>query len=222
MFGKNLAKVREEILNVSQTALAKKLGTTQVLLSRLENGLGGDIKTILSVVSYLSAQGYPSYLLFVKKFKIELFVKGKRHKQAKGSDILLVQFGNRLKQIRSELVKINIAEFAKELGATTRLYGRLEEGIGGNIHIVFSIIDSLNIRGYKGEYLFAEPFKLNNFYNETPQQTLVKEFYAALDDLKKLKKELDEEMEKQKMQLDEKMEKLISAAKNMYMNNPKL
>ena len=52
-FGKRVQAVRENILKMNQSELAEKINTSQVLLSRLENGIGGSINVVFDLVNYL-------------------------------------------------------------------------------------------------------------------------------------------------------------------------
>ena len=40
-FGRRVQMIRENVLKMNQSELAEKINTTQVLLSRLERGIGG-------------------------------------------------------------------------------------------------------------------------------------------------------------------------------------
>lgn len=73
--GKRIQKVREQVLQLKQTELAKDLGTVQTLISRLERGIGGNIHLLMDIVNYLERKGYPAHILFAKDFGVELFKK---------------------------------------------------------------------------------------------------------------------------------------------------
>lgn len=56
-FGKRVQAVREIILNMNQSELAEKINISQVLLSRLERGIGGNINVVFDLVNYLYSHG---------------------------------------------------------------------------------------------------------------------------------------------------------------------
>lgn len=189
-FGKNVQQAREKLGKETQTSFAEKLGVSQVTLSRLERGLGGDIKTLFAIVAYYRQKGYPAHLLFRENFSSENFTKEKKNKTKTGDSLSV--FGKHLERTREEVLHLDKLSFSRELNTTARLYGRLEDGIGGNIHMVFAIIESLNERGFKGECLFMEPFSIDHFYADDPKVLKKNEVIAALQELKK---EFDEKIE---------------------------
>lgn len=73
-FGRRVAIVREEILDLSQTGLANEIGATQMMISRLETGAGGNINIIYDLVSYLHEKGYKAEALFLSEFKTEYLI----------------------------------------------------------------------------------------------------------------------------------------------------
>jgi len=73
-FGHRVAQVREEILDLSQTGLANEIGATQMMISRLETGAGGNINIIYNLVSYLHEKGYKGETLFLPEFKTEFLI----------------------------------------------------------------------------------------------------------------------------------------------------
>ena len=76
-FGKRMQIIREEVLQMNQAELAKKIGTVQTLVSRMERGIGGNINTLFDFISFLEKEGYPSHYVFKKKFEVEFFKKRK-------------------------------------------------------------------------------------------------------------------------------------------------
>src|SRR5699024_5005558 len=73
-FGHRVAQVREEILDLSQTGLANEIGATQMMISRLETGAGGNINIIYNLVSYLHEKGYKGETLFLPDFKTSYLI----------------------------------------------------------------------------------------------------------------------------------------------------
>ena len=52
-FGKRVQAVRGNILEMNQSELAEKINTSQVVLSRIERGIGGNINVVFDLVNYL-------------------------------------------------------------------------------------------------------------------------------------------------------------------------
>ena len=73
-FGRRVQVVREH-LDLSQVQLASKLETNQVLISRLENGLGASIDLLFKFVNFLNSKKLPAYQLFITPFNIDAFTK---------------------------------------------------------------------------------------------------------------------------------------------------
>ena len=73
-FGRRVSQIREELLDLSQTGLANEIGATQMMISRLETGAGGNINIIYNLVSYLHDQGYKAETLFLPEFKTEYLI----------------------------------------------------------------------------------------------------------------------------------------------------
>jgi transcriptional regulator with XRE-family HTH domain len=69
-FGNRLQLVREEILDMTQTELAQHLNMSQVMYSRAENGLGGNIKFIFDLMNFLQGRKLSGHMLFYEPFDI--------------------------------------------------------------------------------------------------------------------------------------------------------
>jgi UDP-N-acetylglucosamine 2-epimerase len=67
-FGNRVQLVREEILDMSQTELAGHLNMSQVMYSRAENGLGGNIKFIFDLMNFLRIRNLEGHMLFHEPF----------------------------------------------------------------------------------------------------------------------------------------------------------
>lgn len=71
-FGKRVLLVREELLHMNQSELAAEINTTQVLLSRVERGIGGNINVVFDFLNFLKAKGYNAHMLLRDPFEIGL------------------------------------------------------------------------------------------------------------------------------------------------------
>jgi hypothetical protein len=69
-FGLRVKKIREELLTINQSELAKEIGTIQEVVSRLEHGIGGNITSVFKVINYLNAKGYYGGMIFKEPFDI--------------------------------------------------------------------------------------------------------------------------------------------------------
>ncbi len=71
-FGRRMQIVREEVLQMNQAEMAEKIGTVQTLVSRMERGIGGNITTFFSFITFLEEEGYPAHYVLKKEFEVEL------------------------------------------------------------------------------------------------------------------------------------------------------
>jgi transcriptional regulator with XRE-family HTH domain len=71
-FGKRVLQVREKLLQMNQSELAAEINTTQVLLSRVERGVGGNINVVFNFLNFLKAKGYHAHMLLCEPFNIDL------------------------------------------------------------------------------------------------------------------------------------------------------
>lgn len=78
----------------------------------------------------------------------------------------VVEFGKRVALVRENLLGLSQSKLAPMINTRQALLSRLEAGIGGNIHIVFEIVDYLNRNGYRGHMLFREEFDITLFKSE--------------------------------------------------------
>ena len=74
-FGKRVQAIREQVLKMSQSELAEKINTSQVLLSRIENGIGGSINVVFDLVNYLNSKNIAAKEIFSQQFSIDQVVQ---------------------------------------------------------------------------------------------------------------------------------------------------
>ena len=71
-FGKRVQMVREHVLEMNQSQLAEKINTTQVLLSRIERGIGGSINVVFDLINYLYSRDIAAKEIFGEQFSLDL------------------------------------------------------------------------------------------------------------------------------------------------------
>jgi transcriptional regulator with XRE-family HTH domain len=81
-FGKRVQAVREQVLKMSQSELAEKINTSQVLLSRIENGIGGSINVVFDLVNYLNSKNIAAKEIFSTRFSIDLVTQNSKNPNA--------------------------------------------------------------------------------------------------------------------------------------------
>ena len=74
-FGRRVQMIRENVLKMNQSELAEKINTTQVLLSRLERGIGGNINVVFDLVNYLYSKNIAAKEVFSEHFSLDLVTK---------------------------------------------------------------------------------------------------------------------------------------------------
>jgi len=72
--GERIRFVRENILKLSQTEMADHLGSNQVMVSRLEKGIGGSFEFLMKLLNFLYTQGVEAKELFALDFSKEAFL----------------------------------------------------------------------------------------------------------------------------------------------------
>jgi transcriptional regulator with XRE-family HTH domain len=200
LFGKNIQIVREEILHQTQTEFAETLNSPQVIISRLERGVGVDIRFFFDVLEYFNRCGFAVQYIFYEPFSIQHFAPEKKTtkkivKTAKSKkDAFLKEFGLRLRTVREDVLQLTQAEYAKELNLRAPMISRLESGIGGNVHIVFKILNSLNKRNLVAANLFANNFQIE-LLNKNNKSVLLKP-EEVIWMLRELQKSFNEKIEK--------------------------
>ena len=70
MFGERVRFVREKILGLSQIELAEQLHSHQVMISRLESGIGVSFQLILHLINYLHSKNIDAEKLFAKDVNV--------------------------------------------------------------------------------------------------------------------------------------------------------
>ena len=74
-FGRRVQMIRENVLSMNQSELAKKINTTQVLLSRLERGIGGSINVVFDLINYLYSRNIAAKEVFSEHFSLDFVTK---------------------------------------------------------------------------------------------------------------------------------------------------
>lgn len=74
-FGKRVAIIRDEVLKLIQTEFGNEIGAEQMMVSRLERGLGGSINIVYKIVSYLHDKGYRGEALFFPVFSKDYLIR---------------------------------------------------------------------------------------------------------------------------------------------------
>lgn len=105
-FGKRVQAVREHILEMNQSQLAAKINTSQVLLSRIENGIGGNINVVFDLVNYLHSRNIAAKEIFGERFSLDLVKKNSKSPKSVDTQI---------ESLVKELQKTMSADFDKLL-----------------------------------------------------------------------------------------------------------
>jgi hypothetical protein len=74
-FGRRVQMIRENVLKMNQSELPENINTTQVLLSRLERGIGGNINVVFDLVNYLYSKNIAVKEVFSEHFSLALVTK---------------------------------------------------------------------------------------------------------------------------------------------------
>ena len=81
-FGKRVQAVREKILDMNQSELAEKINTSQVLLSRIERGIGGNINVVFDLINYLYSRNIAAKEIFGERFSLDLVTQNSNNSKA--------------------------------------------------------------------------------------------------------------------------------------------
>jgi len=86
-FGKRVRAVRENVLQMNQSELAKKINTSQVLLSRIEQGIGGNINVVFDLVNFLYSKKIAAKEIFGERFSLDLVAKNSNNPKTTNTQI---------------------------------------------------------------------------------------------------------------------------------------
>ena len=86
-FGKRVQMVREHVLDMNQSELAEKINTSQVLLSRIERGIGGNINVVFDLINYLYSRNIAAKEIFGEHFSLDLVSQNSNSSDAIHSQI---------------------------------------------------------------------------------------------------------------------------------------
>ena len=86
-FGKRVQMVRERVLDMNQSELAEKINTSQVLLSRIERGIGGNINVVFDLINYLYSRNIAAKEIFGEHFSLDLVSQNSNNSDAIHSQI---------------------------------------------------------------------------------------------------------------------------------------
>lgn len=105
-FGKRVQMVREHVLEMNQSQLAEKINSTQVLLSRIERGIGGSINVVFDLINYLYSRDIAAKEIFGEQFSLDLVSQNSNN-----SNVVNTQ----IEALVKELQKTMSADFDKLL-----------------------------------------------------------------------------------------------------------
>ena len=105
-FGKRVQAVREKILDMNQSELAEKINTSQVLLSRIERGIGGNINVVFDLINYLYSRNIAAKEIFGERFSLDLVSQNSNN-----TNVVNIQ----IEALVKELQKTMSADFDKLL-----------------------------------------------------------------------------------------------------------
>ena len=74
-FGRRLRVIREEVLQMTQREIAQQLNMHQVMYSKVENGLGGNILFIFELMNFLHGRGLNAPMIFREPFELDRVTK---------------------------------------------------------------------------------------------------------------------------------------------------
>ena len=67
---------------MNQSELAEKINTSQVLLSRIERGIGGNINVVFDLINYLYSRNIAAKEIFGERFSLDLVTQNSDNSQA--------------------------------------------------------------------------------------------------------------------------------------------
>jgi transcriptional regulator with XRE-family HTH domain len=73
--------------HVYQSELAEKINTSQVLLSRIERGIGGNINVVFDLINYLYSRNIAPIEIFGEHFSLDLVSQNSNNSEVIHSQI---------------------------------------------------------------------------------------------------------------------------------------
>ncbi|MEY4886286.1 MAG: hypothetical protein RL151_1595 [Bacteroidota bacterium] len=101
----------------------------------------------------------------------------------------LKEFGNRMQQVREDILRMSQTEISWYLNMSQTMYSRLESGTAGNIHTIFRVVNYLNHRNLNAHMMFHEQFDIKSLIRTDAPESSSERVLELLEHLKDSAKE---------------------------------